>query len=353
MSNAYALKRIDRLLRPRGTGIERFIHAVTYRCNSRCAMCNIWREPASSQARSGELSVEDLERIFDDRRLFAHVEDIGLSGGEPVLRSDLARIARFYLVRFPRSHLSINTNGVLPERTAGTLAEIADAVDDRSRLRVSFSMDGLAEQHDHIRGVHGNFEKVLASVAAVRAAAPSVPLGFTMTILPDNHGQILSVWKLAREHGVELSFSFAQVSGAFYRNEDKCFGFTPPMLDEIGRQIDSIRRSEPSFRNFYYDRMVDYQRNKRQVVPCHAGRNSFFMDPTGTIYPCILLDMPFGNVANRSFRKVWEGSEARSVRNAIRRKRCHCWGCESEVSFRRSWKVAFHGLAQRLGKGRA
>lgn len=348
MKPEYALKRVDRLIRPESSGIERFIHAVTYQCNSRCTMCNIWQiDYTDGLLRAQELTVADLERIFADEALFRHVTDIGLTGGEPMLHPQLADIARFYLGRFPHASVSINTNALQPEKSVKTLKAILNGENRPERFRVSFSLDGIDGIHDQIRGIPGNFKKVLKSLKLVREAVSGIELAFTMTVLPGNYDQITRVWELASEEGVGFSFSFPQTSGSFYHNVEKQFRFDPAMLAAVEKQVLYIQKHSPSFNNFYYDGMVAYERNPHEVVRCYAGRNSFFLDPTGNVYSCILLDKPFGNVKEHPFREVWEGEQAEAVRQWIWKTHCNCWGCESEVSFRRSWKVAVHGMKHR------
>lgn len=348
MDSGYVLKRMQRLLQPEASGIERFVHAVTYQCNSRCTMCNIWKiDYRDGVLRSQELTVADLERIFSDRELFMHVADIGLTGGEPMLHPQIVEITRFYLQRFPHARISLNTNALQPEKCVHNLKQMLEGEADPTRLRISFSLDGIGSVHDTIRGIPGNYEKVLKNLNLVRDAINGIELAFTMTVLPANYDQIQKVWELATREGVGFSFSFPQTSGSFYHNEEQQFQFSEEMLAAVERQVVHIQAHASSFSNFYYDGMVGYQRDPHEIVRCYAGRSSFFMDPTGNIYSCILLDKPFGNVKEKAFREVWESDQADEVRRWIWNTHCNCWGCESEVSFRRSWKVAVHGLKQK------
>ena len=57
---------------------------VTMRCNTKCAMCNIWKFKSSHQ-----LKLKQFEKILSDP-VYASVEYVVLAGGEPTLRDDLA-----------------------------------------------------------------------------------------------------------------------------------------------------------------------------------------------------------------------------------------------------------------------
>lgn len=345
----YYLKRIDHLLRKKATGIERLIYAVTYRCNSRCMMCNIWKGNCS---KSKELTIKDLKHTFSSKDLFGKFCNIGLTGGEPFLREDLDLIGRFFLNNFPRSRISINTNGLLTDKIVRTTESLIKGFSfkERNRVRISFSVDGIQEKHDQIRGVPNGFEKVLKIVRRIQEKIPGLEYSLTFTILPENYDQISDVYSLSKELGVGFSFSPFQVSGVFYQNVGIRFNYTPEMLDEIYKQIEDIQNDSGGYKNFYYSKMVEYQTKPSKYVHCYAGNNSLFLDPYGNIFPCILYDKSFGNVKEHPLLDIWNGDKAKQIRDEIQKENCHCWGCESEISFQRSWKVALWSMNQNVLK---
>jgi len=346
---SYYLKRFDRLIRPRGTGIERLIYAVTYRCNSRCIMCNIWQENHSDYP---EVTIDDLNLTFSNNPLFQNLTDIGLTGGEPFLREDLDQICLFFLNSFSNARISINTNGLMAEKIYRTTLSLVEefSIGERNRVRISFSVDGIGEKHDFIRGTPNNFEKVLKIVERMQEQIPGIEYSFTFTILPENYNQIWDVYNLSKELKVGFSFSPVQVSGIFYQNKDMRFRYTPEMLKEVNKQIRDIQNDDFNYKNYYYSKMVEYQKNPRKYVSCYGGNNSFFLDPYGKIFPCILYDKSFGKIKELSIQEILNGDNAKQIRNEIQKMNCHCWGCESEVSFRRSWNVALWSIYHRLQK---
>ena len=66
---------------------------LTYRCDCRCRMCNIWQRKVEN-----EMTAEEIERFFRKNRGFAWVN---LSGGEIFTRPDLSDIARSVVARNP------------------------------------------------------------------------------------------------------------------------------------------------------------------------------------------------------------------------------------------------------------
>ena len=81
---------------------------------------------------------------------------------------------------------------------------------------------------------------------------------------------------------------------------------------------------------------ADFLRTGRTPVPCQALNASFFLDPTGTVYPCSMHNRPLGDLrsVDFDFRTLWYGNDRRRVRGEIRREACpHCWTpCEAYQS---------------------
>jgi len=135
---------------------------VTYRCNSRCLMCSIWKSPPQA-----ELTTAQFDAVLSDP-LFRTVERLMISGGEPTLRSDLLELVTVFLKRMPSlAALSLITNGLAPERVVAVYGDIARLCAERGiRLSISVSLDGIGEVHDEgIQGLHHSFSPPLFLVA--------------------------------------------------------------------------------------------------------------------------------------------------------------------------------------------
>ena len=60
---------------------------ITYNCNARCVMCNIWQ-----MDHSGEATVEEFAKFMQDD-IFKEVAAVGINGGEPSLVPNLYEYA--------------------------------------------------------------------------------------------------------------------------------------------------------------------------------------------------------------------------------------------------------------------
>src|SRR5688572_5384029 len=108
--------------------------SVTDRCNFRCQYCM----PADGLdwlAREEVLRFEEIERLVG-LLVEMGVEDVRLTGGEPLVRREFPRLAAM-LSRLPGLRdLSLTTNGYLLERDARALA-------DAGMNRLNVSIDSL------------------------------------------------------------------------------------------------------------------------------------------------------------------------------------------------------------------
>lgn len=111
---------------------------VTSKCNSRCIMCDIWKNKTQSEMDPDEYL-----------KLPSSLKRIGISGGEPYLRDDLPEIVKVCKGKNPNAQIFIYTNGLLPDRIEKISPKIVEY--DRN-IGIAVSLDGFSETHERIRG---------------------------------------------------------------------------------------------------------------------------------------------------------------------------------------------------------
>lgn len=163
---------------------------VTQRCNLRCPVCFM---SASESPRDPTLL--ELESMFLAVRQQAGVHiSLQLTGGEPTVRSDLAKIVSLgQIVGFQA--IEINTNGIVIAQNPAYLAELAQA--GISGIYLQF--DGMSDEvYRQVRGA-ALLETKLKAIENCRAAGIQVVLA--MTVLHGiNHDQIGTVLDFALEN---------------------------------------------------------------------------------------------------------------------------------------------------------
>ena len=176
------------------------ILAVTYRCNSRCIMCNTWQHPSKKEE---EIRASDLETLPAMVRL-------NVTGGEPFLRDDLGDILD--VVKKKAKRVVISTNGFLTKR----MLEVMSAHRDVG-IRISF--DGIGETHDRIRGVPKAHARALETLKGLKSLGIK-DLGIAVTISDQNAQDLVALYRLACEHGVELATAILHNAYYFHKEDN-------------------------------------------------------------------------------------------------------------------------------------
>ncbi len=127
---------------------------VTSHCNSLCRTCFYFDKLNSPD----DLTFDQIERISATAPPF---RKLWISGGEPMLRNELAEIVELFVRRNGVRHLNLPTNGLSPKPTFRTIDYLVERCPELS-IDLNFSLDGLASTHDAIRGVPHNFERSVA-----------------------------------------------------------------------------------------------------------------------------------------------------------------------------------------------
>jgi MoaA/NifB/PqqE/SkfB family radical SAM enzyme len=140
------------------------------RCNCRCVMCDIWKIDTAE-----EISADELVRHMDDLKAL-RVEWVVFSGGEPLMHSDLFRLAG--LLRENGIRTTVLSTGLLLKRNA---ARVVETIDD-----VIVSLDGPADAHDAIRRVPGAFRMLHEGMEALHEIDPSYVVAARCTVQRGN-----------------------------------------------------------------------------------------------------------------------------------------------------------------------
>ncbi len=311
-------------------------YAVTWRCNARCVMCDTWRTGAENpEAARSELDPDELDRILArDAEFLRGVGKIGLTGGEPFLRSDLVELIQVLHRRLPASRISVVSNGLLTQRILKALAQVREFFPE---LIFSVSLDGLDQVHDQVRGIPGAYHKALATIEGARKLGVTVTSGMTISQL--NYDQVQPVSSLLARLGVDFSCNL-QERGANFHNQGQARDLEP-------EQKRLLHRSLAAFSHHYYMDHVRRQLEGRpRTLPCYSGFTSYFITPQGDVNFCNLIDRPLGNLRREGFRAIADKPRTWSMRREL--LDCRCW---SQCEVKNSAAVApWHVLRWMLAK---
>lgn len=317
----------------------RLTYILTYRCQLKCQMCNIWQKPCG-----GELSLEQIKTFFKKSNKFSW---INLSGGEIFLRNDLIDIINVIAINCKRLYLlDFPTNGL---NTSNILYVIKNIMKLKiPKILVTVSVDGPGDLHDKIRGVPDawiNAVETFAQLRKLRNSRFGVFLG--MTLQPANLGRFQeTIDSVNRKIGCisynDFHINILQRSSHYYSNLTTVgSGINKDRIREEMREITKLRKSLLFNPIGYLERKYQklskmYLENNITPLPCQAFSASFFMDPSGDIYPCSIYNRSIGNIAefNYNISRVWDSDNKKQVRQLIKNNACPgCWTpCEAYQS---------------------
>lgn len=302
--------------------------SLTYRCNSRCATCNVWKREAD------ELSLEEWDQVT--RSLGRAPYWVTVSGGEPLLRSDAVAILETICANCRPAILNIPTNGLLSERIARSVAAVTKGCPN-TQLVVNLSLDGWGEDHDRIRGVPGGFERAMETYRRLRALeAPNLTLGVHSVVSRFNAASVPHLYRCVHD---ELAPDSYITEIAEEREELGTVGAEiTPSPDAYDRAIEGLVHLQSrhagsglgqvtwAFRRRYYQLVQRWLRERRQMLPCYAGWASGQIAPDGDVWFCCVQAESVGNLreAGYDFARVWWSDRAQRLREEIRAGRCDC-----------------------------
>ena len=192
----------DRLGRP----LRNLRLSVTDRCNLRCQYCM----PEAEYAWLPKANVLTYEEMLRLVRVFVRlgVDKVRLTGGEPLLRSDVASLVEMLAAEPGLQELAMTTNGVL-------LADKAMALKQAGLRRITVSLDTLDPATYRQLARRDDLQRTLAGIDAARAAGFAEIKLDTVVIAGVNDGELANLLDYARSIGAEVRFiEYMDVGGA-------------------------------------------------------------------------------------------------------------------------------------------
>ena len=283
------------------------ILAVTYRCNSRCIMCDTWQVQGE---KTSEIRPADLETLPSMIRL-------NITGGEPFLRNDLSDILE--VVRKKAKRVVISTNGFLTKKILEVMKNYPDV-----GIRISF--DGIGDTHDRIRGVGKAHQRALATLKGLKELGIK-DLGIAVTISDQNAKDLVPLFNLACEQGVELATAILHNAYYFHKEDNEIVDKQVVEAEIMNLIREYLQSSHPKnwFRAYFTKGIIDQMYGKPRELKCTMATDSFYIDPYGNIRPCNVMDMPFGNIKEESFPEIWSSREAEKARRCVESCTINCW----------------------------
>ena len=171
--------------------------SLTDRCNLRCTYC-MPHDFAAWMPSEDLLTTDELMTILEVG-IDAGIDEVRLTGGEPLLRPDIVEIvARINSLPNPPK-LSLTTNGI-------RLAALAQPLKDAGLERVNVSLDTLSAERFKAMTFRDRFDDVLKGIKSARDA-DLTPIKINTVLMPGvNDDEAVGLLKWALDEGLKLRF---------------------------------------------------------------------------------------------------------------------------------------------------
>jgi heme b synthase len=312
-------------------GLRLVAWELTRSCNLACIHC---RAAAQDRPYEGELTTAECKRVMDE------IAEVGkpiviLTGGEPLLRPDVFELASYGNAKDFR--MTLATNGTLLS------PEIVQKMIDSGIQRISISLDGAtAESHDSFRKMPGAFKGALHGISMARNAGLDFQVNTTITHVnieefPKVHEMVVSLGAAAHHifmlvpmgRGKDLAEAaisaekYEKTLHWFYEQKDKVSlqlkATCAPHYYRIMRQRAKEEGKKIDFQTFGLD---------ATTRGCLGGTSFVFISHVGQMQPCGYLEVDAGNVRDKSFKEIWEGSKVFQDLRNLKKYEGKCGKCE-------------------------
>ncbi|HLJ37301.1 MAG TPA: pyrroloquinoline quinone biosynthesis protein PqqE [Steroidobacteraceae bacterium] len=272
---------------------------LTYRCPLHCVFCY---NPTELARTGAELATADWIRVLREARSLGSVQ-LGLSGGEPLMREDLeALVAEAHALGY---YINLITSGVgMTEERIGALKRAG-----LDHIQLSFQ-DSTREMNDFLSSTR-TFELKAQVAALIRKYDYPMVLNVVLHRLNIDHvGEILEMAERMGAQYVELANT--QYYGWAWLNRAQLL----PSRAQLTRaeEVTQRFRERVGGRMQVYFVVPDYFETRPKA--CMNGLGSVFLAiaPDGTALPChaarMLPGLNLPNVREHDVRAIWYHSAA-------------------------------------------
>ncbi|GAB6282668.1 MAG: hypothetical protein STSR0008_14140 [Ignavibacterium sp.] len=293
---------------------------TTYRCDSRCSMCYIWKNPTHPNYEIDLKTLEKLPNNFDY---------LNITGGEPTLRKDLMEICDLL---YPKTKkLEISTNGLHADKLIPIVEKYKD-------IKIRISIEGFESVNDIIRGEKNGYMKKIDAMNKLIAVG-GCDLGFATTFQDENINEIVELYILTKKLNIEFATSALHNAFQFHKNDNYIYE-RKILAKKVENLINEMLKSwnvKTLFRAYLNLGLINKILGHPRLHPCTQGTDNVFIDPWGDVYACnVRNDLWMGNINTQSWDEIYNGPNAKEIRSKVASCAQNCWMVSSAKTAMRS-----------------
>jgi radical SAM enzyme (rSAM/lipoprotein system) len=271
----------------------------TVRCNIKCLHCG---SDCSPDDGSSDMPAEDFLKVTAQIRDFYNPNKvmIVLTGGEPLMRNDLAMVGkRLYQQGYPWGMV---TNGY-----AMTAERFHDLLSSGLRS-ITISLDGLEEEHNWLRGRNTSFRRAVEAIS-LAAATPDIAFDVVTCVNARNFLQLNKIKDLLLSLGVQhwRLFTITPIGRA---KENKELFIDQSQFAQLLEFIKTCREKRKIIASYGCEGFLGDDEGKVRAgyFFCRAGINIASVLNDGSISACPnnSRNVVQGNIYTDDFMDVWQ-----------------------------------------------
>ncbi|MEM0142931.1 MAG: radical SAM protein [Candidatus Parvarchaeum sp.] len=244
-----------------------FMLELALGCNLNCTICF-----NRSFKRHRIITIDEWYKIIYS---IPKASTIMLFGGEPFLYPWIGKLLDF----MQNVNIKEGRNWKIESFTNGVLTDkIFTVLKGRERIKLIFSIDGLADAHDSIRG-KGAFEHAVETIKKLKAETVH-EIEVRSVVTANNYNNIGEFIKFFKELGVDkVTFNDLHVTGNAKNHLD--YVLTPKQRSDLLHKLGNL--NDPKLTN-------DYQMDAVYPNSCGIGFNRIYIRSDGLVDSCSELD---------------------------------------------------------------
>ena len=270
---------------------------LTYRCPLHCPYCS---NPLEMTRADAELATADWKRVFTEARNLG-VLQLGLSGGEPLIRKDLEELVTH--ARGEGLYTTLVTSGLGLVRNR--LERLKEAGLDHVQVSFQDSDPTTAEKIAGVRSVRQKLE------AAALVRSLDMPFTVNVVLHRANLDRMEAIIEMAAELGADrLELANTQYYGWALENRAALM----PTRAQVERARAAAERAIARYRGRMQIIFVLPDYHESYPKPCYGGWgvNYVLVTPDGRVLPChgatAITSLELVNVRDHSLDWIWRES---------------------------------------------
>lgn len=318
---------------------QQLIFFVTSRCNARCDFCLYGEQVNNPVSRQDELTLSEITKLS---KKYGKLFYLGISGGEPFIRTDLDQICQSFIDFCDVSVIDIPSNFYFTENLIDTTEKIVSR-NPGVNLDLQLSLDHIGQKHDKSRNVKGLFDKAINTfllLEQLRKKFKNLRLKINIVYLNENKKDLDFITEeinnMVNPDRIQITYPHTLLKGSISDSEH-----TNQVEHYIKKaeEIDS-KYSKNELNDIYslglralkktYHQMLKEAVNGKKNTGsyCGAGKNIIVLNEKGDVFPCEpLWDQRIGNIRDSDYdiKKIVYGNNYKKfTKDFLGYNKCNC-----------------------------